>query len=476
MILYNFYEIGADGDSDSDGLSNRDEIKHGTNPFNSDSDGDGASDGKEVAVGYDPLVPNTSFEISNPPVVDNSDEPDTVIPTLDIKLSGSQVDTLVVERDDFFNKDTLGYLGDAYRYDVEGTFGSAVIGFEFDVTKLGANALPTIYSYDTETGRMTPLATDIVGNKASATVNELKTFVLLDRNVYEKQLAWLDVWGIDGTVYSSIEIVFVIDDSGSMTSYDRYNQRLTVARNLIDMLPEGSKIGIIKFASSTTRYTSALVTSKDTAKNYLTTTYFKSSGGTNMYGAMISSMDLFSNVEDGDGIMRVMVVLSDGETGDTSKKTSATNSAVAAGISVYTIGLGSSNSSYFNNYMKPVSDATGGKFYLSSDAAGLAEIFSDIGNKIDLTTDTDKDGLLDYYEDNMVIFNGVSYSCDKNSPDTDGDGLSDGEEIQTIVIFSFDGKKMTVIGKILSDPTKPDSDGDGVNDIDDSFPLNDKIA
>jgi hypothetical protein len=112
---------------------------------------------------------------------------------------------------------------------------------------LGANALPTIYAYDTESGKMIPLETTIVSNKATAEVSELSTFVLLDRYVYENQLTWVDTWGVDGTVYSNIEIVFVIDDSGSMTSYDRNNQRLTVARDLINQLPEGAKIGIVKF-------------------------------------------------------------------------------------------------------------------------------------------------------------------------------------------------------------------------------------
>ena len=76
----------------------------------------------------------------------------------------------------------------------------------------------------------------------------------------------------------------------------------------------------------------------------------------------------------------------------------------------------------------------------------------------------------------MVIFSGISYTADKNNPDTDGDGLSDGEEIKTVVILSPDGNKMAVIGKLFSDPSNPDSDGDGVDDKNDRFPLNPNIA
>lgn len=475
VIIYNFGDTGEDGDVDGDGLSNRDEIAYTSDPFNPDTDGDGASDGKEVKIGFSPVEYNSSFGVVTPPVVDNGDEPDTVVPTIEVELSGDQVDSLVVERDDFFDKNTLGYLGDAYNYDVEGEIESATIGFEFDENKLGADALPTIYAYNRETNIMTPLATTVENGKATAEVDEFATFVLLDRKIYEEELTWVDTWGIEGGAYSSVEIVFVIDDSGSMDWNDGSNKRLSVACDLINKLPEGSKIGIVKFESSTTIYTNTLVDNKETAKGYLTTSYFRSSGGTYMFSAMNKAYSLFSAKEEGDGVMRVMVVLSDGETADTGSKTSAINNATSNGVSVYTVGLGSSTS-YFNSYMKPVSEATGGKFYLASDASGLADIFTDIGDKIDLTTDYDGDGLLDYYEDNMVIFSGVQYYSDKTKADTDGDGLLDGEEIKTVVVLSVDGTKMTVLGKVYSNPSLVDTDGDGVSDKEDSKPLDALVA
>ena len=472
VILYNFGETGETGDADEDGLSNRDEITNSTDPFNPDTDGDGASDGREVQIGFDPLTYNTSFGVVTPPVVDNGETPDTVIPTIEVELSGDQVDSLVVERDDFFDQNTLGYLGDAYNYDVEGEIESATIGFQFDETKLAPGALPTIYEYNREKGIMTPLATTVENGKATAEVDDFSTFVLLDRKIYEEELTWVDTWGIEGGSYSNVEIVFVVDDSGSMTSYDRYNQRLDVARDLISQLPSGSKIGIVKFHQYTYNLTGSLTTDKATAQSFLTTSHFTSNGGwTRMFTAMRDSVSYFSTKEENDGIMRIMVVLSDGIADDTSLMSTATTMANQAGIAVYTVGLGSGNSSYFNGYLKPVSEATGGKFYLASDASGLADIFTDIGDKIDLTTDSDSDGLLDYYEDNMVIFSGVQYHADKTKADTDGDGLLDGEEIKTVVVLSVDGTKMTVLGKVYSDPSLLDTDSDGINDKEDSKPL-----
>ena len=478
-FVFNNVAYAPSEDCDGDGLSNEKELEVNTDLYNSDSDGDGASDGREVLMGFDPLSPNESFGVTFAPVVDNGDKEDTVVPTIDIELKGDQVDSLTVERNDFFNEDTLGYLGDAYKYSVDGDIDSATIGFEINLDMLGENALPTIYQYDEETNRMIPLETKFEGNKATADVDELSTFVILDRNVYEQDLQWVDIWGLGGTTYTSIEIVFVIDDSGSMgpvgANYDPNYTRLQVARDLVSKIPDGSKLGIVQFADSTTRLTgNTLITDKATVNNYLTTSYFKSKGGTYMFNAMQNAIDLYSAKTENDTTFRVMVVLSDGVPNDTSYYSSTLNALQNAGISVYTVGFGSKTSN-FTSYLQPIAEATGGKFYYSSNASGLSEIFDDISEKIDLTTDADGDGLLDYYEDNMVVFNGVKYEPDKTKADTDDDGLFDGEEIQTVIIISVDGKQMSVIGRVHSDPTNPDSDGDGVGDKEDAFPMNPEI-
>lgn len=459
-------------DADGDGLTDEEEDRIGTNKLLADTDGDGLSDGREIFMGYDPLVPNSSFTVEKVPVVDDFETEDTVTPSINVELNGSQADSLVIERDDFFEKSTLGYIGDAYNYTIEGSITSATIGFEFDETTLPKTALPTIYSYNRKNGIMRPLETTIQDGKATAEVSELATFVLLDRYIYENELKWVDVWGLDEAIRSNVEIVFVIDDSGSMTSNDGSNKRLYVAQDLIEKLPQDSKIGIVKFASSTTTYTPSLVSDKNEAKKYLSTTYFRSSGNTYMYEAINIALNLYSNDNEA---MKVMVVLTDGVASSYSYQSTATNAAINAGVKVYTVGLGSS-SSYFNNYLQPLSNATGGAFYYSSNASELAGIYDNIGEKIDLVTDTDGDGLSDYYEDNMVAFAGFSFTPDKNNPDSDNDGLLDGEEIRTVTILSVDGKKMTILGKVYSDPTKADSDGDGVSDRRDKAPLNEKVA
>ncbi len=99
---------------------------------------------------------------------------------------------------------------------------------------------------------------------------------------------------------------------------------------------------------------------------------------------------------------------------------------------------------------------------MAAKAAGLKDIYDSIGKSIDLSVDSDGDGIPDYYEDNLVAFNGKRILTDKNNADTDGDGLSDGEEVE-IKVKEY-GKQAVVFGKYNSNPTSGDSDGDGLND------------
>ncbi len=51
-------------DSDSDGLSDEDESKYGTDPKNPDTDSDGYQDGAEVNSGYNPLIPSPGDKLT----------------------------------------------------------------------------------------------------------------------------------------------------------------------------------------------------------------------------------------------------------------------------------------------------------------------------------------------------------------------------------------------------------------------------
>lgn len=454
-------------DTDIDGLDDNEEAIHNTNPVKEDTDGDGVSDGKEVELGTDPLKAQSTFVMN----VTSGDDEDGTKASVIVELNGEQVETLsvdAVQNDLFFPENMPGYMGKAYEFSVEGEFESATICFEFDRSELGPNSDPVIYYFNEEEQELEALETTVVGNVASAEVTHFSKYILIDRTIREDTFEWIDVWD-NTTNYSGVEIILVIDDSGSMDWNDETNQRLVVAQNMVDKLPKNSKIGIVKFESKTTILTSELTDDKEIAKSYLTTSYFKSSGGTYMYRAIFDAFSLYKS--DDASIMKVMVVLTDGETSGASSHSSAVKAANDEHVKIYTVGLGDSTS-YFNSYLKPLATNTGAAFYLASDADELADIYNDISQEIDIKTDTDKDGIPDYYEDNMIIFSGVSLSLDKNNPDTDGDGLLDGEEVVIRKYYNVDRTQVIVTGKIArGNPLTTDTDGDGLLDCDDDKPL-----
>lgn len=452
-------------DSDEDGLTDAEEINtYKTNPKEKDTDSDKVSDGKEIEIGSDPLVAEENFNVNTV-----STEKDTVKASVITELTGEQVETLEVKKYDntyYFPETMPGYIGGAYDFHVEGKFDSAKIQFEFDKSLLDTdNFDPVIYYFNEETQLLEALDTTITGNVASANVTHFSKYILLNRTVYENSFEWQDVWDTNG--YSGVEIVLVIDDSGSMGGNDSSNQRLTVAQNLIDKLPDNSKVGVVKFTSSTSTLTTKLTNDKESAKQYLTTDYFHSSGGTRMYSAINSSFTLFESTDD--KILKMMVVLTDGNTGDAGMHSSVISTANDNKVKIYTVGLGNSVS-YFNDYLKPLANNTSGAFYLSSDAAQLQSVYDDINKKIDIETDSDNDGIADFYEENMVMFNGVNIKLDKNNPDSDGDGLSDGEEVAELNYqYNADKTQVIVTGKLISNPLSTDSDSDGLTDEEEAF-------
>lgn len=493
-------EIGTDLikiDTDSDGLSDYEEKNtYQTNSLEYDTDQDNVSDGTEIELGTNPLVYDENFDLC----ITATDE-DTVKVSVEMNLSGVQVETLSVEKYEnefFFPTSMPGYIGGAYDFSVDGEFDKATINFEFDEILLEDSSFdPVIYYFNEEKQLLEELETTVSGNVASAQVTHFSKYILLNRKVFQSAFEWQDVWSTTG--YTGVEIVLVIDDSGSLGGDYSYNattgiftggedpehKRLEVARNFVDNANASAKIGIVKFDGVIDNISNGLIecnqAGKDILKDYLQFTYvnsgsyningiFDSRGYTYMYGGIEMAMNQFS--KDSEDTLKALVVFTDGQAHDISKHSSVISTANNNGVKIYTVGLGGS-STYFTNYLQPLAQNTGGAFYLASNANELTDIYNDINEKIDIETDSDGDGITDYYEDNMVMFNGVTLALDKNNPDTDNDGVLDGKEVCELKYeYNSDKTKVIVTGKLISSPLEPDSDYDGKPDSTDKAPLN----
>ena len=109
-----------------------------------------------------------------------------------------------------------------------------------------------------------------------------------------------------------------------------------------------------------------------------------------------------------------------------------------------------------------IATATGPQYYSVSTADQLPQVFRAISSEIE-STDTGGDGIPDITEtDGFRDGLGHWYYTDPDDPDTDSDGLSDGEEAGVLV--EIDGRTYF---NIISDPTLVDEDWDGI----DPYPL-----
>ena len=496
-------------DTDLDGLNDYEEVnKYETSPVKKDTDGDGAEDGWEIANGFDPNKFNSSFEIVKDTGKVSEYQP--VVASVKIEVDGKQVESLSVKPVNYSDNHWVtpaiaGYLGNAYEFNVDGKFKKAELTFEYDtkIGMMGKNFAPRIYYLDNDTGLLAELENQIVENgKVTAITTHFSTYILLNKVEYDR------VWKSDIKPPSkktdagddSLDVVFVIDYSHSMLKNDPYKMFRSVSINFIDNLRENKdKASVIKFV----RYPSLLQEltynkdflraavagiEYDDAKNKMS--------GTNGSGAYKLALEQLKNSS---AANKYIIFLTDGE--DTHRDYSyeeLIEESKAAGVNVYTIGMGDASDQILRN----IAQNTGGKYFYAArvnNNEGIKQITDNL-KKVEkevIPGDSNGDGISDYYNDliksgDLVLsngskeFQGIDFNFDKDgnpSDDYDGDGLKNGKEIEIIEmkkraeIIEKLGKGSSKISNILedqiwnkvfinikSDPTLSNGDGDRFND------------
>lgn len=456
-------------DSDYDYLSDYDELyKHKTDPLKSDTDGDGVIDGIEIQNGSDPLISEEEFITTIEMGIATETNP--VVATASVITDSEGAGTL--EINEVSHKDNIlvspsipGYLGSAFDFTTDGNFISATITFLYDTAlgTIGEDFQPRIYYINEENGSFEELPNQTIENgKVSVTVEHFSTYILLNKVsfdlVWDKEIKPVDYKG-DGK--KGIDIVFVVDSSGSMSNNDRNGIRRTAVKNFVDKLGETDRAAVVDFDGSARVYQSF---TSDHTLLYNAVNRIDSSGGTSLSAGMSKALGLFTNGYDRTDAYKYIVFLTDGQG---SYSTSYTTTAKNNDIVVYTIGLGSGVS---ESVLKNIASGTGGKYYFASSASDLPDIYSDVSYEtVDYTTDSNNDGLSDYYTDllnsgKLLISNGsydlvgVTDMYGADCDDWDSDGLLNGEEI-TVKTF---GNRTYVY--MNSHPLMENSDGDVFND------------
>lgn len=450
-------------DTDGDGLDDYDEvITYGTNPQLIDTDGDKLDDFWEVKIGSNPLLYEDSFSYTKTMAKDETSVTTVNVSVADI--SAEQVKTFNigrVENDEFLNVDIPGYIDAGYEFGIEGAFDKAIVEIsgEFEITE---DFQPALYYFNEETQLLEYVNEQTIDNgKVVASLEHFSKYILLNKFEFDKVWTHTFLFDENAESCSGLDVVFVIDSSGSMSWNDPDNVRKTVTKEFINRLTDNDTAALISFDSSA--ITLANFTSD---KTVLCNAVDKldSSGGTSLSVGINSALNLFGNKEKAENRLQYIVMLTDGIG---SYSATYTTKAKNANIIINTIGLGNSVS---QTVLTDMAEGTGGNYYHVNQADELYYIFDTIAEKADYYKDSDGDGLSDYYEKEMaaarlVLGTGIKVPVNYLDDDSDDDGLLDGEEVKVQKWGNI------VYVKMYSNPKAVDTDSDGMNDDVDSLPL-----
>lgn len=430
-------------DSDHDGLDDETELQLGTNPMNPDTDGDGILDGMEE---FTHLVQdsetNVEVEINGTGNLSKSVE----IVDISTEPLFQSIDSLVSKPVDI---------------EVNGNFSTATLKIPFDISKIPNGDVENVKMFYFDETMMTFVPIDHQGVDAAngyvwGETDHFSTYVLFYIPTWQtKWEAPLNTG--DGREESDgelkfIDLMFVLDSSGSMWSNDYYGYRKTASKSFVDALIEGDRAGVVDFDS----YAALLQPlSADFSAVKSAIDRIDDSGGTNIgAGVNLANKELLAKSTD--DRIKIQILLTDG---DGSYSSNYTKEAKDNNIIIYTVGLGSGVNS---NLLQGIAQETGGQYFPVTSAEELPEVFSRISGEVGESVDSDNDGIPDVVELNgWRDGQGNFYYTLPNNPDTDGDGLLDGEEGGTIRVSGVNGDYYLT----TSDPSKYDTDGDGLSDL-----------
>ena len=359
------------------------------------------------------------------------------------------------------SKHIPGYLATAYDFSYTGDFDRANITFDFDAG-LGnirdtLHFRPRIYYFNETDGTLEELPNQKTGDNkdwvsVTATTGHFSTYILLNKVEFDA------VWNTEirkpqvtddcrceaattatGNNFENFDVVFAIDETGSMRENDPNNLRIEAAKQFIDLLAadkNSNRVAIYGFETSARQILGLTpLHDKEAIKTSLNTIH--SIGNTSIYSGFeaalreIETNNLSSHSP-------VIILMTDGmDNSSTGKNYSdlivrANNK----GVTAFVIGLGNVD----ETLLRRITDETGGGlYYYANNADALPFIFKSAESAIvDYVKDTNGDGISDYYakllsDGTLRLSNGsgqfMGIDWVNCNPDYDGDGLLNGEEL-----------------------------------------------
>lgn len=421
-------------DSDDDGLLDGEEVNiYFTNPLNKDSDNDGLSDGEEIKLGLNP----TNKDTDNDEILDGNEKfeqtytqniEESIVEEISVNLGCSGlIDNKILIEDttgiDEKSSNVVGIIGCPVEIKSNIEFDSATITFKYDenlLSKTNENDLCIMW-YDDKNDKYVMLEdsyVDVANNTVSYETTHFSTYLLVDQKI------WLDNWREDINYRGDIQyydLALLVDVSGSMWG-DRIKMGIQTLTAFLDALYDKDRACIIKYDHKA-ELVQELTSDKELLKQAISSLYVNG-GGTDADLALIEGVNqLVANAEKEN--KSTIVLICDG---DVQYNKSIVERANANGITINCINVVDGT----NTVMQQIANETNGNYYYAATTEELKEVMESLGHDINTvdTTDSDKDGLYDVYELNgMKLSNGQVVTTNPYDVDTDGDGISDYEEI-----------------------------------------------
>ncbi len=432
--LTDFYEAtysqtnSQNKDSDGDGLFDGDEVSLGLNPNATDSKGDGLNDG-ERKLNYTMKIDNVTIEMEG---------------------KGNFTQTSV----DKYPTETLDNVSSVfdglYAFYTQATLDNADVTITYDKKKLEETGVEAkniaVYELNEDENSFKKITTKIDEEKGtvSFSTNKFGKYFLADTSKLTSTL--------------TTDLVFLIDNSGSMYSKDIYSsseendvdfKRVDVVNKLVGKLKGKYRFGAGKF---TFQYKDIVTLTDDEIQfqNSVSTikTIRENFSGTYIGAGLEGALKQFSN--EAAINRRYIVLISDGEDTDDvegyDEKLLEEQIKIAQEkkVKVYTVGLGSVID---EENLKGIADQTNGKYFFASTDEDLEVIFNLISADLNYNLyDTDFDGA-----DDSVILADSGFLVGR-------DGFSFSNFSNTQVEYGY-GYGMTLFAKLLYDKNLPEKLG-----------------
>ncbi len=187
-----------------------------------------------------------------------------------------------------------------------------------------------------------------------------------------------------------IDVVFEIDRSGSMSWSDPTDLRIDAVKGYIDRMTPDDRGSVVGFDYTAWVVNNRPLTSTDALGRTLlkadVETLRGAGGGTNLDAALQLGTDWIITYGDR-AKKRIEILLTDG-IGTNGNTDAILDQAIAEGIVIYTVGLGTSID---EAYLRYVATRTGGEYLHADNAGQLAELYEDLANRTIDTAASDPD-------------------------------------------------------------------------------------